>query len=181
MVSQSSATGATGTNPVSGRNGTPSYLTLAAPDKSAFSTVFVNDSESAKTYQLRTTNMALSASPSLELWETSAAEPDKGFNTNYMHYRCSAVASAGTGYTITVKPFSILTATSTVNLDNPAYQVPLPVEGVRPVLDTNAVGSAPSTSDTILYADDFDYSKKTVGIIGPLGQVTARESYVTSR
>src|SRR6478609_8109256 len=69
MVSQSAASGATGTNPVNGRNGTPSYLTLAAPDKSAFSTVFVNDSESAKTYQLRTTNMALPANPSLELWE----------------------------------------------------------------------------------------------------------------
>src|SRR6478736_783354 len=180
MVSQSSASGATGTNPVNGRNGTPSYLTLAAPDKSAFSTVFVNDSESPKTYQLRTTNMALSANPSLELWETSAAEPGKGFNTNYMRYRCSAAASAS-GYTITVKPFSIVTATSTVNLNNPAYQVPLPVEGVRPVLDTNADGSAPSTSDAVLYADDFDYSKKAVAVIGPGGQVMGSESYVTSR
>ncbi len=44
-VPQSSYTGATGTNPVIGRNGTPSYLTLAAPDKRNFSTVLMNDSE----------------------------------------------------------------------------------------------------------------------------------------
>ncbi|MGC4092673.1 MAG: hypothetical protein QM756_33295 [Polyangiaceae bacterium] len=33
VVAEASATGAVGTNPVNGRNGTPSYLTLAAPDK----------------------------------------------------------------------------------------------------------------------------------------------------
>ncbi|MEU6387695.1 hypothetical protein ABZ847_29530, partial [Streptomyces bauhiniae] len=41
-VPESSYTGATGTNPVVGRNGTPSYLTLAAPDRRNFSTVFMN-------------------------------------------------------------------------------------------------------------------------------------------
>ncbi|HET7540571.1 MAG TPA: hypothetical protein VFK05_11890 [Polyangiaceae bacterium] len=181
MVSQSSATGATGTNPVNGRNGTPSYVTLAAPDKSAFSTVFVNDSESTKTYQLRTMNMAFARNPSLELWETSAAEPGKAFNTGYMHYRCSANSRADSSYTITVKPYSILTATTTVNVDNAAYQVPLPVEGARPVLDTTVDGSASSTSDNILYADDFDYTKKTVAVIGPGGRIMGSEGYVTSR
>src|SRR6185369_1492899 len=181
VVPQSSASGATGTNPVNGRNGTPNYLTLAAPDKHHFSTVFVNDSESAKTYQLRTTNMAFEGTPSLELWETTAAEPGKAFNVNHMRYRCSAAGSASNGYMITVKPYSILTATTTVNLSNAAYQIPLPVEGARPVLDTNADGSAPSTSDTLLYADDFDYTKQVVSVIGAGGQVTGTESYVTSR
>src|SRR6187431_794966 len=180
VVPQSSANGATGTNPVNGRNGTPSYLTLAAPDKRNFSTVFVNDSESVKTYQLRTTNMAFDGNPSLELWETSAAAPGKAFNTNHMRYRCSA-AVASNGYAITVKPFSILTATTTVNVNNAAYNVPLPVEGARSVLDTNADGSAQSTSDTILYADDFDYTKKTVAVIGAGGQIMGTESYVSSR
>jgi len=181
MVPQSSATGATGTNPVNGRNGTPSYLTLAAPDKRNFSTVFVNDSESAKTYQLRPTNMALDGNPPLELWETSAPDPGKAFNTSHMHYRCSAAGSASNGYTITVKPYSILTATTLANSSNAAYAVPLPVEGARTVLDTNADGSAQSTSDSILYADDFDYTKKTVPVIGSGGKVMASESYVTAR
>jgi len=181
VISQSSATGATGTNPVNGRNGTPSYLTLGAPDKRNFSTVFVNDSESAKTYKLRTANMAFDGSPPLELWETSAPEPGKGFNANYMHYRCSAAGSASNGYTITVKPFSILTATTLANSSNAAYTVSLPVEGARTVLDTNADGSTQSTSDAILYADDFDYTKKTVTLIGAGGKAMGSESYVTAR
>ena len=181
VVPQSSATGATGTNPVNGRNGTPSYLTLAAPDKRNFSTVFVNDSESAKTYQLRTTNMALDGTPSLELWETRAADPGKGFNANYLQYRCSVSAAASGSYTITVKPYSILTATTRCTSATRNTSVPLPVEGARTVLDTNADGSAQNTSDTILYADDFDYTKKTVPVIGAGGQVMGTESYVTSR
>ena len=181
LVPQASATGATGTNPVNGRNGTPNYLTLAAPDKRNFSTVFVNDSESKKTYQVRATNMMLDGSPSLELWETRAAEAGKAFNSNYMRYRCSAAAGANGVYTLVVNPFSILTATTSVNVDKAEYAVPLPVEGARSVLDTNADGSAPDSSDTVLYADDFDYSKKTVALIGMGGQALGTESYVTSR
>jgi len=181
VIPQSSQSGATGTNPVNGRNGTPNYLTLAAPDKKNFSTVFVNDSESVKTYQLRTTNMAFDGNPSLELWETSASEAGKAFNANYMHYRCSVSAGTAGGYTITVKPFSVLTATTTVNLNKAKYNVPLPVEGVRAVLDTNLDGSVQNTSDTSLYADDFEYAKKTVPVIGVGGQVMGSESYVTSR
>ena len=181
VVPQSSATGATGTNPVNGRNGTPSYLTLAAPNKKNISTVFVNDSESAKTYQLRMTNMAFDGNPSLELWETNAAQPGKAFNVNYMHYRCSAASSDTDGYTITVKPYSILTATTLANVSNAAYNVALPVEGVRTVLDTNADGSAQNISDSTLYADDFDYTKKVVPVIGAGGQIVGSQSYVTSR
>ncbi|HEY3256603.1 MAG TPA: hypothetical protein VGJ91_21740 [Polyangiaceae bacterium] len=181
VVPQSSASGATGTNPVNGRNGTPNYLTLAAPDKKNFSTVFVNDSESAKTYQLRTTNLAFDGNPSLELWETSAAEPGNAFNVNYLHYRCSAVGSASSGYTITVKPYSILTATTLASVSNAASNAALPVEGARTVLDTNSDGSAQDISDSILYADDFDYTKKAVAVIGAGGQVMGSESYVTSR
>ncbi len=69
VVPQSSDTGATGTNPVNGRNGTPSYMTLAAPDKRNFSTVFVNDSERARTYKLRQSSWVARATL-LELWET---------------------------------------------------------------------------------------------------------------
>jgi hypothetical protein len=75
VVAAASATGATGTNPVNGRNGTPSYLTLAAPDKRDFSVVLINDSEQPRTYQLRAVNMTYAESPALELWETRAANP----------------------------------------------------------------------------------------------------------
>src|SRR5262249_29139254 len=68
VVAQASATGAFGTNPVNGRNGAPSYLTLAAPDKRSFSTVLVNDSERSQTYAIQTAHMAYATAPALELW-----------------------------------------------------------------------------------------------------------------
>ena len=74
-VPEATYTGATGVNPVDGRNGTPSYLTLASPDKSNFSTVFMNDSQYVQNYTLQTTNMAYSGNPSLEMWQTCAAAP----------------------------------------------------------------------------------------------------------
>jgi len=181
VVPQASYTGATGTNPINGRNGTPSYMTLAAPDRSDFSTVFVNDSEYTQTYRIQTANMAYADSPSLELWETRAADPGTAFNSNYLKYLCSLSADADGSYTLTVAPYSALTATTLANLGNAEVNTPLPVEGARTVLDTDATGSVQDTSDGFLYADDFDYSNKTVPVIGPGGQITGTEDYVASR
>ena len=180
-VPQSSYTGATGTNPVDGRNGTPSYMTLAAPDKRNFSTIFVNDSSQVQVYKLKTANMAYAGNPVLELWETRAADTGAAFNSNYMKYVCNLSTDTGGVYAIAVRPWSVVTATTTVNVGNAEYRMPLPVEGTRAVLDTDATGSAQNTSDKTLYADDFDYSAKTVPLIGPGGQVAGSESYVTSR
>jgi hypothetical protein len=180
VVPQASSTGASGTNPVNGRNGTPSYLTLAAPDKQNFSVVFMNDSETARTYQLKAANMAYAGTPELELWETRAADAGAAFNANYLRYVCSAAAAGGV-YTITVKPYSVVTATTLPNSTKPEYRVPLPVEGARAVLDTDSKGAAPNTSDTVLYADDFDYSAKMVPIVAAGGTLGGMEPYVASR
>ncbi|WP_339157331.1 S-layer homology domain-containing protein [Paenibacillus sp. FSL W8-0186] len=180
-VPQASYTGATGTNPVSGRNGTPSYMTLAAPDKSDFSTVIVNDSEYERTYKLQTVNMAYTGTPSLEIWETRAAGKGEAFNSSYMQYRGKVSADGGGIYTVRVKPYSIVTVTTLENSGNNAYHTPFPVEGERTVLDTDATGSVQNTGDGILYADDFDYSGKTVPVIGAGGQITGYQSYIDSR
>jgi hypothetical protein len=180
-VPQASHTGATGTNPINGRNGTPSYMTLAAPDKNNFSTVIVNDSEYERIYKLQTVNMNYSGTPSLEVWETSAAEKGAAFNSNYMNFRGKVTADGGGVYTVHVKPYSIVTVTTLENNGKEAYHTPLPVEGERTVLDTDATGSVQNTKDNILYADDFDYSGKTVPIIGKNGQMTGTQSYIQSR
>ncbi|WP_437654864.1 sugar-binding protein [Sorangium sp. So ce1182] len=181
VVPQSSDTGATGTNPVNGRNGTPSYMTLAAPDKRNFSTIFINDSERAQTYKLQVVNMAYAGNPALELWETRAADPGAAFNSNYMKYRCNMSADASGIYTINVEPYSILTATTLANTGDAEHNQPLPVEGVRTVLDTDANGSTQNTSDKVLYADKFDYSTRTVPVFGSGGKITGTESYIASR
>jgi hypothetical protein len=180
-VPQSSYTGATGTNPVNGRNGTPSYLTLAAPDKKNFSIVFMNDSEYNQTYRITTNNMSFSGTPSLEMWETRAADPGKAFNSNYLKYLGNVSADGGGVYNITVKPYSVMTVTTLLNHGLIEYNTPLPVEGARPVLDTDSTGSVQNTTDRILYADNFDYSGKTVPVIAANGQTSGTESYITSR
>jgi hypothetical protein len=180
VVAQSSATGATGTNPVSGRNGTPSYLTLASPDKRDFSIVFINDSESPRTYKVKTANMAFTGTPALELWETRAADAGRAFDSNYLKYLCDVSADSGGTYTITVKPYSVMTATTLVRVRS-APAAPLPVEGTRAVLDTDATGATLDTSDQILYADDFDYAGQTVPVIGTGGALDGTQDYVTSR
>ncbi|RCX14838.1 dockerin type I repeat protein [Anaerobacterium chartisolvens] len=179
-VPQSSYTGATGTNPINGRNGTPSYMTMASPDKLNFSTVFINDSEYSKTYTLKTVNMRYAGTPSLEVWETRAADKGAAFNSSYMKYLGKLAANNGS-YTINVKPYSIVTVTTLDNNGNGEFKAPLPTEGERTVLDTDITGSVQDTGDNILYADDFDYSRKTVPVIGAGGKITGTESYINSR
>jgi hypothetical protein len=181
VVPQASYTGATGTNPVSGRNGTPSYMTLAAPDKRDFSTIFMNDSDRSQLYKLKAANMAYAGTPSLELWETRAADAGAAFNSRYLKYLCSMPADASGGYTITVSPNSVVTATTLALRANAEYQTPLPVEGARTILDTDATGAVQNTTDKILYADTFDYTAKTVPVIGAGGEITGTEAYIASR
>ena len=180
-VPQSSFTGATGTNPVNGRNGTPSYMTLAAPDKRNFSIVFMNDSDRAQVYKIKPANMAYTGTPSLALWETRAADSGAGFNSNYLKYLCNMAPDASGQYTISVRPWSAMTATTLDRVGDAEYHPALPVEGTRAVLDTDATGSVQNTADKILYADGFDYSDKTVPVIGAGGSITGTESYLTSR
>lgn len=180
-VPEASFTGATGTNPVVGRNGAPSYLTLAAPDKRHFSTVFLNDSQYSRTYRLRAVNMAYTGAPAVELWETRAAEPGQAFNANHLRYLGKLSADAGGVYTVTVRPNSVVTVTTLANRGKPEYRVPLPVEGERTVLDTNASGAGRNTRDGTLYADDFDYTDKRVPVIGRGGRVVGTEGFIASR
>ncbi|MFD2879589.1 Ig-like domain-containing protein [Paenibacillus rhizoplanae] len=180
-VPAASYTGATGTNPVSGRNGTPSYMTLAAPDKQDFSTVIINDSQYEKIYKLQAVNMGYTGNPSLEVWETRAADKGQAFNSNYMKPLGDAHADGSGLYTIRVKPFSIVTVTTLDNRTDEEFVTPLPVEGERTVLDTDATGFVQNTEDQILYADDFNYGDRTVPVIGEGGAITDEESYVSSR
>lgn len=180
-VPEASYTGAIGTNPVNGRNGTPSYMTLAAPDKRNFSTVFINDSEYTKSYTIKAVNMGYTGNPTLEVWETRAADKGTAFNSNYMRYLGEISANSSGVYTVSVKPYSIVTVTTLDNNEKAEYNIPLPVEGERTILDTDETGSVHNTEDNILYADNFDYSDKTYPVIGEGGQITGTQSYIDAR
>jgi len=180
-VPQASYTGATGTNPIDGRNGAPSYMTLAAPDKSDFSTIIVNDSEYERIYKIKAVNMGYTGHPDVEVWETRAADEGQAFNGNYMRFLGKTAANANGYYTVRVKPWSIVTVTTLNRSEDPDFPEPLPVEGERTILDTDATGTHRKTDDRILYADDFDYAGKEVVVIGPGGTIAGSESYIASR
>ena len=174
-IPQASASGATGTNPVNGRNGTPDYITLAAPDKSNFSTVVVNDSEVAQTYRVKPLNFSLAASAKLAVWETRAADAGKAFDANYKQHVADVASSADGTYAVSVKPYSIVTVTSLDVSADGAWTTPLPVEGQRTVLDAD-----PATGT--LWQDDFDYSARQVPVIAQGGGLSGQtEGFVSSR
>ena len=176
-VPQASRTTATGTNPVNGRNGQPDYLTLAAPDKSDFSTVVVNDSEYAQTYRVTPEHFTFGADQKLAVWETRAADEGEAFNANYKKHVGDVSADAAGTYTVTVKPYSIATVTSldVASDAHNGWNTPLPVEGERTVLDADPASGT-------LWQDDFDYSDKTVPVIAQGGGLSGKtESFVDSR
>ena len=58
----------------------------------------------------------------------------------------------------------------------------MPVEGERTVLDTDETGDRQDTENGILYADDFEYTNKTVDILDGKGGLTGeKEDYIQSR
>jgi uncharacterized repeat protein (TIGR02543 family) len=175
VVPQASTATSTGTNPVNGRNGLPNYLTLAAPDKTGFSTVVVNDSEYARTYRITPQHFDLGADPSLAVWETRAADEGEAFDANYKQHVADVAASASGTYSVRVKPYSVVTITSLDVAGDEGWTAPLPVEGERTVLDADP-------EHGVLWADDFDYSDKTVPVIAAGGGLSAEtEPFVDSR
>ena len=177
-IPQASGSALGGGNPPSGaQSGAASYTTLAAPDKSDFSTVIVNDSAFTKTYKITATDLDLGADSTMELWETRAAGAGQSYDANYV-VPVEEVAADGNGtYTVTVKPWSTLTATTldhaTKNADGSltakdGYGSTLPSsaeytdqDGGRDVLDTDSSGNANGVvDDQYLYADDFNYKEE---------------------
>lgn len=201
-IPQASGSALGGGNPPSGaQTGAVSYTTLAAPDKSDFSTVIVNDSAFTKTYKITATDLNLGADSTVELWETRAANKGQAYNANYV-VPVEEVTADGTGtYTVTVKPWSTLTATTldhaTKNDDGSlvardGYGSALPTsseytdqDGGRDVLDTDASGYTNGVeNDEYIYADDFDYKEaQAVRAYDPAtGQLSdSGETYLDSR
>lgn len=162
VVPRASASTATGTNPVVGRNGLPDYLTLAAPDASDFSTVVVNDSEKPQTYAVTPTGFDHVGK--LAVWQTSAA--------GYKQHAGDVTPDASGAYPFTVPAYSIATVTTLDVSRDRNWTTPLPAEGERSVLDVDP-------RHGVLWSDDFDYEHKTVPVIGPGGVITGRRTGFT--
>ncbi len=146
--------GSSNEHATAGEDGNASYLTLAAPDKTNFSTIFVNNTRNDKTFKIAAKNLALTTD-TLDIWVT---ETD-----SYMR-KGERVALEDGYWTVTVPAFSILTAT-TLSGSTPE---PLPKDDIRiderTVLDTDSTGKNPDTTDDYLYADAFDYTDEEADV-----------------
>ncbi|BDZ42010.1 hypothetical protein GCM10025865_13090 [Paraoerskovia sediminicola] len=186
-VPEASMTTASGTNPVDGRNGEPNYMTLAAPDASDFTTVVVNDSEKTKTYRITPASFTFDEGTELGVWETRGADDGQAFDANYKRHVADVAADADGAYTVTVEPYSIVSITSLDVTTDESWTTPLPVEGERTVLDLGAgegghAGSSDGVDADVLWQDGYDYTDRTVPVIGDGGGLTDEtEGFVDSR
>ncbi|WP_282701781.1 GH59 galactosidase [Streptomyces sp. CC219B] len=165
-VPEASYSGVSGTENVDGSNGAPSYMTLADPRKKDFSTIAVNDSDRPKTYRIKAENMRLGADPTMEVWETRAADPGQAYDANFLHLAAEIRPGADGYYTYTVRPRSIATLTTLDRSGDAATGRRVPASGPRTVLDTDATGKRPDTRDRVLYADDFGYAEEGRVLVG---------------
>ncbi|WP_235989876.1 GH59 galactosidase [Streptomyces ureilyticus] len=181
-VPEASYSGVSGTENVDGSNGAPSYMTLADPRKKDFSTVVVNDSDQPKTYRIKAENMRLGSDPTMEVWETRAADAGQAYDANFKHL-ADQIRPGGDGYyTYTVKPRSIVTLTTLDKSRDKATKQRLPKSGDRTVLDTDATGKKRNTRDDVLYADDFGYEEEGRVRVGTAdGTHKVSQPYLTSR
>ena len=194
-IPQASASAVGGTNPVNGaRNGEVSYLTLADPKARDFSSIVVNDSKYTKQYTINTKNLDLGNDRTMEIWETRAADPNSGeaYDANYRKFREEIQPNSAGAYTVTVAPWSMVTAT-TLDKHGAAKDgalnrdVPRTPEASRAVLDTNATGAKQGvTHDKTLYADDFEYADSKYADLKTLDPATGKlvasgQSYIDSR
>jgi len=179
-------------SPAHSRDGSANFMTLAPRDASEFSTVIINDSPFPRTYTLDVRNMNFSGSalPTLEVWETRAADTQNGeaFNANYMQFVGTLTADAETGiYALVVNPWSIVTVTT---LDNRTWManngfgpLPVPETRAREVLDlretvqqdrhsahiqsavanwTDGTANEALDMSNVLWADSFNYVGRQV-------------------
>lgn len=165
VIPNASANNSTGSDHLKNESGNPSYMTLAAPDKTDFSMVMVNNSSKKLVYRVKTQDMEIAAGAPMEIWETKT--------DSYLQYKGEAAYEEGY-YTATVEPYSMVTITSLDCDKNTEYTDSLPTEDEKTVLDTDASGKNQKINDNILYADDYEYDEYS-------GYSAYGADYLTSR
>ena len=160
-----------------GIDGNASYMTLAAPDKKDFSTVFINNTQNEKTFAVKIADDMDISVKALHVWTT--------VTDSYLQKGEDAAIENGIA-TITVPAYSVVTATT---LDTTPARFPTEKDDgdyiqteTRSVLDTDSTGKKADTTDDYLYADNFEYVEE--GKVAGYNVTTSEETlqdYIVSR
>ena len=160
-----------------GIDGNASYMTLAAPDKKDFSTVFINNTQNEKTFAVKIADDMDISVKALHVWTT--------VTDSYLQKGEDAAIENGIA-TITVPAYSVVTATT---LDTTPARFPTEKDDgdyiqteTRSVLDTDSTGKNADTTDDYLYADNFEYVEE--GKVAGYNVTTSEETlqdYIVSR
>ena len=160
-----------------GIDGNASYMTLAAPDKKDFSTVFINNTRNEKTFAVKIADDMDISVKALHVWTT--------VTDSYLQKGEDAAIENGIA-TITVPAYSVVTATT---LDTTPARFPTEKDDgdyiqteTRSVLDTDSTGKNADTTDDYLYADNFEYVEE--GKVAGYNVTTSEETlqdYIVSR
>lgn len=124
------------------------YLTAAKKSTGDYSTVITNDSKTARTYQVNVSNLK-KASAKVSLWETKSNESDEEYDAHWLE-KIGTLTPTKKGdiytYEVTVKPYSMVTLTTTT--------------GQTEYAKRKAKTSVDVQKDTKLslpYTDDYEY------------------------
>ncbi|MBS7577663.1 MULTISPECIES: S-layer homology domain-containing protein [unclassified Enterococcus] len=125
-------------------SGTHNYLTLKSPDSNDYSTIYTNNTANSRTYTISAQNLAGKENSIVQLWETRGPDQGQAYDANWLQNIGSITPEAGV-YTITVKPYSILTVTTL------AADVTTPYQAKQVDISKDTILALP-------YTDDFEYS-----------------------
>lgn len=129
------------------------YLTAMDASTGDYSTVITNDSSTERAYRITVKNVAKAAA-GVAVWETRQADEGQKFDSNWLKQIAALVpADNGDGsysYQITVKPYSMITLTTTAGQKDYAARA-------------SATSANDRAKDTVLqmpYTDNFEYDSE---------------------
>ncbi|MEY8357147.1 bacterial Ig-like domain-containing protein [Lachnospiraceae bacterium 54-53] len=127
--------------------GTNNYMTVKDPETDDYSMIFANNTSQTRKYKVTVKNLE-KASGGLNIWETRGPEEEQAYDSNWMQHvdtiTPSRIESGVFTFHLTVKPYSIVTATSLLD------------KGVEYEPGQNDSGMERDILE-LPYTDDFEY------------------------
>lgn len=126
------------------------YLTAMSNTTGDYSTVITNDSKTSRTYKVKVSNVK-KASSKVAVWETRSSGKAEAYDAHWLK-KTGTLTPKKEGsvytYTVTVKPYSMVTLTTTTGQKSYAERK----------AKTSADKAESNTALAIPYEDDFEYS-----------------------